>query len=110
MICPNGHTLKVRTKHGGSQGACPQCKGKVAIPAFDIEEFAAGFLPATAPQPAVATQPTKPAKAAPVLNKQDYYARMFKPEIPARPLSCGRCNAVLFPGATVCNTCGEPVT
>jgi hypothetical protein len=109
VICPNGHTLKVRTKHGGSRGACPECKGPVSIPAFDIEQFIEDLLPKVAPQVAATSAPAKAARPAAVLQKQDYYARMFKPEISDRPLSCGGCQAVLFPGASVCNSCGQPV-
>jgi hypothetical protein len=37
ITCPNNHTLKVRTKHGGGRGSCPICKESVAIPDLEIE-------------------------------------------------------------------------
>jgi hypothetical protein len=37
--CPNGHSLKVRTKHGGQSGKCPQCAALVTIPELTEEEL-----------------------------------------------------------------------
>jgi hypothetical protein len=37
--CPNGHSLKVRTKHGGQSGKCPQCAALVNIPELTEEEL-----------------------------------------------------------------------
>lgn len=109
VTCPNGHTLKVRTKHGGGTGACPQCKEAVEIPAFDIEQFFDVLLPTREPVAMAVQEPSKPAKAAAVLNRMDYYMRAVRPEISAKPLSCLDCHSVLFPGATVCGNCGRPV-
>jgi hypothetical protein len=39
VLCPNGHALKVRTKHGGQAGKCPQCAAAVTIPELTEEEL-----------------------------------------------------------------------
>jgi hypothetical protein len=39
VLCPNGHALKVRTKHGGQSGKCPQCATLVKIPELTEEEL-----------------------------------------------------------------------
>ena len=115
VTCPNGHSLKVRTKHGGSKGNCPECKSELEVPEFDMEAFIEYLLSSSMEKrevPSPVTVPTpeasKPVKAA-VLTKNDYYARVFKPELDRKPLTCQDCRTVLFPGVAVCNTCGRPV-
>ena len=32
VICPNGHTLRVKDKLAGKTGLCPTCKARVSVP------------------------------------------------------------------------------
>jgi len=42
VVCPNGHTLKVRDSFAGKVGLCPTCKARVEVPQAreDISEDA----------------------------------------------------------------------
>jgi hypothetical protein len=117
--CPSGHVLKVRTKHGGAKGTCPQCKQPVEIPEFDIERILDVLLPKgtriplaeiSPPVPAV---PPAPAQPKPIVGPQhlaQFNWQMFeKKPVPARAqaISCPHCGTVGFPGQSICSTCGQ---
>jgi len=38
VVCPNGHTLKVRESFAGKVGLCPTCKARVEVPKLQ-EDF-----------------------------------------------------------------------
>jgi len=38
VVCPNGHTLKVRESFAGKVGLCPMCKARVEVPKLE-EDF-----------------------------------------------------------------------
>lgn len=32
VVCPNGHALKVHSRHAGQTGLCPKCQSRVLVP------------------------------------------------------------------------------
>ncbi len=41
VTCPNGHSLKIKTKYAGKTGRCPICKARIIVPpAGDSDVFA----------------------------------------------------------------------
>lgn len=44
--CPNGHTLKVKSKYAGKAGRCPHCRARVHVPdpAAVSDDVILGFL------------------------------------------------------------------
>ena len=40
VTCPNGHSLKIKTKYAGKTGRCPICKARITVPAEDSSVFA----------------------------------------------------------------------
>lgn len=39
VICPNGHSLKIKDKYAGMKGLCPICKAHIEVPVVDIDMF-----------------------------------------------------------------------
>ena len=35
VTCPNGHSLKIKTKYAGKTGRCPICKARITVPSAD---------------------------------------------------------------------------
>jgi len=35
VTCPNGHSLKIKTKYAGKTGRCPICKARIIVPSGD---------------------------------------------------------------------------
>ncbi len=33
VVCPNGHSLKIKNKFAGQTGMCPICKSRILVPA-----------------------------------------------------------------------------
>lgn len=40
VTCPNGHSLKIKTKYAGKTGRCPICKVRITVPSPDSDLFA----------------------------------------------------------------------
>src|SRR5208282_5484159 len=41
VICPNGHTLQVKSEFAGKSGRCPYCKANILVPNLEAEAVAA---------------------------------------------------------------------
>jgi hypothetical protein len=116
--CPSGHILKVRTKHGGGSGTCPECKQPVSIPEFDVERIIDVLLPKAAGLPVAEIAPAppeapSPKPAQPVIGPRhlaQFTWEMFdkKPAAArAQAASCPSCGTIGFPGQAVCTNCGQ---
>jgi hypothetical protein len=44
VVCPNGHDLKVHSRHAGQTGLCPKCQSRVLVPELAPAESAPSGL------------------------------------------------------------------
>jgi hypothetical protein len=108
VVCPNGHTLKVKDSLAGKKGLCPVCKTQVNVPpASDApsgaqltEDAILGILGPHEPDPGRSQAPIEdpmPARGATGVNLDPTRAPPNK--------SCDKCNMEIPAGTVICPHC-----
>lgn len=106
VVCPNGHSLKVKESCAGRIGRCPVCKAPVKIPALAVqssnrlsEDAILGILgphdPGRSRNP-VATDRSQELGS-------EYSAEEKAPSPPKK--SCQHCNREISAGTHICPHC-----
>lgn len=105
IVCPNGHTLKVKDSLAGKMGLCPICKTPVAVPrvagvaASELTEDAIlGIIGPYEPDPDRVQTPIEEPTAA---SKSGGAREVHVP--PKK--SCAKCNAEIPAEAQICPYC-----
>ncbi|MHB1035644.1 MAG: hypothetical protein ACYC35_11885 [Pirellulales bacterium] len=39
IVCPNGHSLKVKDRYAGKIGLCPKCQARIVVPELAASKF-----------------------------------------------------------------------
>ena len=110
VVCPNGHTVKVKDALAGKMGLCPVCKAPVSVPrvsepvASDLTEDAIlGIIGPYEPDPSRVQAPIEERVAV----EKPGVAR--DGHVPPKK-SCGKCNAEIPAGAQICPHCRTYLT
>ena len=105
IVCPNGHTLKVKDSLAGKMGLCPVCKTQVAVPRVSqpasselTEDAILGIIGPYAPDPSRVQTPIEEPTAA---RKSD---AVHEGHVPPKK-SCAKCNAEIPAESQICPFC-----
>jgi len=104
VVCPNGHTLKVKDDCAGKTGLCPVCKARVKVPKKQEEfsEDAILDLLAEGAQPG-ANKPLKTDDLDP--EHQRKLVRGGETQAAPPKKTCPRCNAAIPGSIRICPNC-----
>lgn len=102
VVCPNGHTLKVKDSLAGKMGLCPVCKARIVIPRVAqsgsselTEDAILGILGPYEPDPNRVQ--------APIEEPASRKASKDRPGSPKK--NCAKCNAEIPADAHICPHC-----
>ncbi len=121
VMCPNGHSMRVKNEFAGKSGLCPYCKARITVPNTSTVRVASGstgvseddlmaFLgpPRPAPQTVVAealpNQPAKPPRADAIVPRPHW-----PHDEPAKKTGAVSLRAVFVHRRRVCPKCCEIV-
>jgi hypothetical protein len=103
VVCPNGHSLKVKQELAGKTGLCPLCKARVLIPrpvdAALSEDAILGFLGGR--RPAMAHSLSAQGGSAPATKVASSPQDAQSPPKKA----CSKCNREIAVGIHICPYC-----
>jgi len=105
IVCPNGHTLKVKDSLAGKMGLCPVCKTRVAVPRISppaaselTEDAILGIIGPYEPDPSRVQAPIEePSAARKPAAPREGHAPPKK--------SCTKCNAEIPAESQICPHC-----
>lgn len=95
VVCPNGHTLKVRDSFAGKAGLCPTCKARVEVPQVQAELSEDAIMSILGPHVTSDEQPSRG-----VSHPVGDHDRSLTPK-----KSCHQCNRQISAAIHICPHC-----
>ncbi len=109
VVCPNGHSLRVKDGCAGKTGLCPVCRARILVPQPEddglSEEDIMGILGQHDPSR------VRPSVASGMATAGHVMSAKMDPQVSSPPKkSCQKCNAQIPAGTHICPQCHTYLT